>query len=242
MTQPQTVTPADVLGPLNGFELKAAPRPAIPPRRCVAAGGWPSRRGGGIPAGVVRGAGTGQAPRDGDEQWREDGGRSGHIAGPVRGDAKPEPPSCDRGEASACVSVPARSAHAPVELPPAQQDHGAAVGATLIVEAATNSGTRHQGWEAIRLGRPVLFPKRSLERQSPDWADDDSVGGPSASLHGRFRWSSTVLPPAASGRRRERMTYRSEGVPLGVGGCVPSRLASLPRVLRAGSGSSDTRQ
>ena len=44
--------------------------------------------------------------------------------------------------------------------------------ATLIVEAATNSGTRHQGWEAIRLGRSVLFPTRSLERQSPDWADE----------------------------------------------------------------------
>ncbi len=44
-------------------------------------------------------------------------------------------------------------------------------GATLIVEAATNSGTRHQGWEALRLGRSVLFPKRSLERQAPAWAD-----------------------------------------------------------------------
>ncbi len=43
--------------------------------------------------------------------------------------------------------------------------------ATLIVEAASSSGTRHQGWEAIRLGRPVLFPKRSFEAHPPPaWA------------------------------------------------------------------------
>lgn len=48
--------------------------------------------------------------------------------------------------------------------------------ATLIVEAATNSGTRHQGWEAIRLGRPVLSPKRSLERQSLGLRDDSLWG------------------------------------------------------------------
>ena len=34
--------------------------------------------------------------------------------------------------------------------------------ATLVVEAGENSGTRHQGWEAIRLGRPVLFLRKFL--------------------------------------------------------------------------------
>ena len=41
--------------------------------------------------------------------------------------------------------------------------------ATLIVEAAENSGTRHQGWEAIRLGRPVLFPTRFLAATEAPW-------------------------------------------------------------------------
>lgn len=59
--------------------------------------------------------------------------------------------------------------------------------ATLIVKAATNSGTRHQGWEAITLGRPVLFPKRSLERQSPDWADE-------MIRYGAFSFDARTLP------------------------------------------------
>lgn len=41
--------------------------------------------------------------------------------------------------------------------------------ATLIVEAAENSGTRYQGWEAIKLGRPVLFLKRFLSMTSAKW-------------------------------------------------------------------------
>ncbi len=59
--------------------------------------------------------------------------------------------------------------------------------ATLIVEAANNSGTRYQGWEAIRLGRPVLFPQRSLERQSPDWADE-------MIRYGAFSFDARTLP------------------------------------------------
>ena len=41
--------------------------------------------------------------------------------------------------------------------------------ATLVVEAAENSGTRYQGWEAIKLGRPVLFLKRFLSTTSAKW-------------------------------------------------------------------------
>lgn len=41
--------------------------------------------------------------------------------------------------------------------------------ATIIVEAGENSGTRHQGWEAIKLGRPVLFPIRFLESTRIAW-------------------------------------------------------------------------
>ena len=41
--------------------------------------------------------------------------------------------------------------------------------ATIIVEAGEESGTRHQGWEAIKLGRPVLFPIRFLESSQAVW-------------------------------------------------------------------------
>ena len=41
--------------------------------------------------------------------------------------------------------------------------------ATLIVEATEDSGTRHQGWEAIRLARPVLFPRKFLDIATARW-------------------------------------------------------------------------
>ncbi len=41
--------------------------------------------------------------------------------------------------------------------------------ATLIVEAEEASGTRYQGWEAIKLGRPVLFPQPFLATSSASW-------------------------------------------------------------------------
>lgn len=36
--------------------------------------------------------------------------------------------------------------------------------ATIIVEAGETSGTQHQGWEAIRLGRMLLLPSSLIER------------------------------------------------------------------------------
>lgn len=41
--------------------------------------------------------------------------------------------------------------------------------ATIIVEAQEKSGTIHQGWEAIRLGKPVLFPD-FFATSAPTWA------------------------------------------------------------------------
>ncbi len=41
--------------------------------------------------------------------------------------------------------------------------------ATLVVEAAQSSGTRHQGWEALKFGRPVLFLQRFLDRTTAKW-------------------------------------------------------------------------
>ena len=39
---------------------------------------------------------------------------------------------------------------------------------SIIVEAGAESGTRHQGWEAIRLGRPLFLPK-CLTKEEFSW-------------------------------------------------------------------------
>jgi len=41
--------------------------------------------------------------------------------------------------------------------------------ATIIVEASENSGTRHQGWEALRLGRFIFIMKSVLENKALSW-------------------------------------------------------------------------
>ena len=42
--------------------------------------------------------------------------------------------------------------------------------ATIIVEAGSKSGTQHQGWEAIRLGRPLFLLRSLVEESGPQWA------------------------------------------------------------------------
>jgi len=41
--------------------------------------------------------------------------------------------------------------------------------ATIIVEASEKSGTRHQGWEALRLGRIVFIMKNVIENKDLTW-------------------------------------------------------------------------
>jgi len=41
--------------------------------------------------------------------------------------------------------------------------------ATIIIEASEKSGTRHQGWEALRLGRLVLLMQNVAEDSSLTW-------------------------------------------------------------------------
>ncbi|NJK95208.1 MAG: DNA-processing protein DprA [Bacteroidales bacterium] len=41
--------------------------------------------------------------------------------------------------------------------------------ATIIVEASENSGTRHQGWEALRLGRLVFILQSIVENPQLTW-------------------------------------------------------------------------
>ena len=69
--------------------------------------------------------------------------------------------------------------------------------ATIIVEATGNSGTRHQGWEAIRLGRPVLFPTSFVAKPVPAWPRQ------------MIDYGATVLDEGTLGRVLDEMPYRS---------------------------------
>lgn len=44
--------------------------------------------------------------------------------------------------------------------------------ATIIIEAAKNSGTRHQGWEALRLGRSLYIMENIIKDTSVTWAKE----------------------------------------------------------------------
>lgn len=44
--------------------------------------------------------------------------------------------------------------------------------ATVVVEAGENSGTRYQGWEAIRLGRPLFFLESAVSPTCAEWIRD----------------------------------------------------------------------
>jgi len=44
--------------------------------------------------------------------------------------------------------------------------------ATIIIEAAQNSGTRHQGWEALRLGRSLYIMENIIQDKSVTWAKE----------------------------------------------------------------------
>ena len=44
--------------------------------------------------------------------------------------------------------------------------------ATIIVEASENSGTRHQGWEALRLGRDVFILENVADNPALSWPSE----------------------------------------------------------------------
>lgn len=68
--------------------------------------------------------------------------------------------------------------------------------ATIIIEAAEVSGTMHQGWEAIRLGRPVLFPRSFVNGSPPTWVQE------------MIKYGATVLEEGTLGRVIDHMPYR----------------------------------
>lgn len=43
--------------------------------------------------------------------------------------------------------------------------------ATIIIEASEKSGTKHQGWEALRLGRQ-LFIRENVLNDKISWAEE----------------------------------------------------------------------
>ena len=66
--------------------------------------------------------------------------------------------------------------------------------ATVIVEAGPNSGTRYQGWEALRLGRRLFIPESAVKSADIQWLeelrrngaeilDDDNIADALAVLH-----------------------------------------------------------
>lgn len=42
--------------------------------------------------------------------------------------------------------------------------------ATIIIEASEKSGTKHQGWEALRLGRELFIMKNVINERKVSWA------------------------------------------------------------------------
>lgn len=42
--------------------------------------------------------------------------------------------------------------------------------ATIIIEASEYSGTRHQGWEALRLGRNLYIMENIIKDKKVTWA------------------------------------------------------------------------
>lgn len=69
--------------------------------------------------------------------------------------------------------------------------------ATVIVEATEASGTMHHGWEAIRLGRPVLFPSSFASASPPAWVLD------------MIKYGATVLEEGTLDRVIDEMPCRS---------------------------------
>lgn len=69
--------------------------------------------------------------------------------------------------------------------------------ATVIVEAAEKSGTIHQGWEAIRLGRP-LFIMKSLVDTDLKWVQDMMYYGASLLSDETVDELVAAVPPRAA--------------------------------------------
>lgn len=67
--------------------------------------------------------------------------------------------------------------------------------ATVIVEASEKSGTRHQGWEAIRLGRPLYIAQSLIDAQLAPWIDEQLAYGAQPLNEETFQELLEQIPP-----------------------------------------------
>ncbi|MBI1374553.1 MAG: DNA-processing protein DprA [Phycisphaera sp.] len=67
--------------------------------------------------------------------------------------------------------------------------------ATVIVEASEKSGTRHQGWEAIRLGRPLFIAQSLIDAKVATWIDEQLSYGAQPLSDETFADLIDQLPP-----------------------------------------------
>lgn len=71
--------------------------------------------------------------------------------------------------------------------------------ATVIVEAGEGSGTLHQGWEALRLGRPLLLMESLVERGDLTWPAEMLRFGAEVLSRGNLEEALTDIPGRARG-------------------------------------------
>ena len=75
--------------------------------------------------------------------------------------------------------------------------------ATVIVEAADKSGSLHQGWEALRLGRPLFLFESLLRDPSLTWPAEMERYGAHAIAPGGVDLLFELLPERSRGEASE---------------------------------------
>ena len=74
---------------------------------------------------------------------------------------------------------------------------------TVIVEAGEKSGSLHQGWEALRLGRPLFLFESLLRDASLSWAAEMERYGAQAFAPGNMDFLFEFLPERSRGEASE---------------------------------------
>jgi len=73
--------------------------------------------------------------------------------------------------------------------------------ATLIVEAGQSSGTLHQGWEALRLGRPLFLMESLTKRSDLTWPQEMLGYGAEVLSDGTLEFFFEMLPERSRDER-----------------------------------------
>jgi DNA processing protein len=75
--------------------------------------------------------------------------------------------------------------------------------ATVIVEAGEASGTLHQGWEALRLGRPLFLMESVTKAPDLSWPAEMLDYGAEVLSDRTLEFFFETLPEASRGERTE---------------------------------------